>query len=78
MTVRETMDSLLQKNPSLIDCGEFKLDYRPYGFLQNPNKPEITSVYESKDDIDNEGSPLTKIMVYDNLKEFLQDFPPTY
>lgn len=78
MTVRQTMDNLLQNNPNLIDCGEFRLDYRPYGFLQDSTKPEITSVYESKDDIDNQGNPITKTMVYNNLKEFLEDFPPTY
>ncbi len=78
MTVKQKMNDLLQKNSNLINCGEFRLDNRPYGFLQDVTRPEITSIYESKDDIDDQGSPLTKVLVYDNLIEFLKVFPPSY
>lgn len=78
MTVREKMNDLLGGNPDLIDCGEFNLDFRPHGILQNLRNGNIVTVYKSKDDIDDNGNPITKVMTYENLKDFFDDFPPSY
>ena len=61
-----------------MDCGLFIIDGRDYGFLQNTKNSSIKVVYKSKDDIDDDGNPLTKEMEYKNLKEFLEDYNLTY
>lgn len=78
MTVRQTMNNILANNPILLDSGEFNLDHRPHGIIQNPSDPEILVVYESRDDIDDDGKPLTKVMPYKSLKDFFDDYPPSY
>lgn len=82
MTVREKMDILLEEanvnNIELLDCGIFNIDYRQKGFIQNFNDGKIIVVYESKDDIDNEGIPQIVVMPYDNLKELLGDYSLVY
>ncbi|WP_079241168.1 hypothetical protein [Chryseobacterium indologenes] len=82
MTVREKMDLILNDaeidNLQLLDCDIYNLDYRQQGIIQNIGTGQIIVVYESKDDIDNEGIPQIVKMEYQNLKEFLDDYPPTY
>lgn len=77
MTVREKMNEILQSG-NYIDCGVFHIDGREKGILQHTNNPTIKVIYKSKDDIDDNGKPLTKEMTYENLREFLEDYSLTY
>lgn len=78
MTVRQRMDQIKKSKPSLLDSGEYILDHRPYGILQDTNSSEITVVYESKDDLDENDKPVVKEMIYTDLKDFFVDHPPSY
>jgi hypothetical protein len=74
MTVREKMNQILQNNSDYIDCGEYHIDGRAHGFLQNTNNGNIKVVYKSKDDIDDDGNPTTQVLDYVNLKALLEDY----
>lgn len=74
MTVREKMNQILQNSTDYIDCGEYHIDGRTHGFLQNTSNGNIKVVNKSKDDIDDEGNPTTQVMDYENLKELLGDY----
>lgn len=78
MTVRQKMDSILQNDPDYKDCGEYQIDGRAHGVLQNTKNGKIKLVYKSKDDIDDDGNPITKEMEYENLKEMLEDYKLVY
>jgi hypothetical protein len=78
MTVRQKMDSILQNDPDYLDCGEYHIDGRAHGVLQNTKNGKIKVVYKSKDDIDDDGNPITKEMEYKNLKEMLEDYKLVY
>jgi hypothetical protein len=78
MTVRQKMNSILQNEPDYIDCGEYHIDGRTHGVLQNTKNGKIKVVYKSKDDIDSDGNPETKVMEYDNLREMLKDYKLDY
>lgn len=78
MTVRQKMDSILQNDPDYIDCGEYHIDGRAHGVLQNTKNGKIKVVYKSKDDIDDDGNPITKEMEYENLKKMLEDYKLVY
>ena len=78
MTVRQKMNSILQNEPGYIDCGEYHIDGRAHGVLQNTKNGKIKVVYKSKDDIDNDGNPETKVMEYENLGEMLKDYQLDY
>lgn len=77
MTVREKMNDILQSG-NYIDCGIFHIDGREKGFLQHTNNPTIKVIYKSKDDIDDNGQPLTIEMTYESLSELLDDYTLTY
>jgi hypothetical protein len=74
MTVRQKMNEILNNSNDYLDCGQFHIDGRDHGILQNKTNTQIRVVYKSKDDIDDDGHPLTKVMDYKNLKEFLDDY----
>lgn len=78
MTVRQRMDDILSNNPTLLDSGEFSIDYRHHSIIQNPTDPEIILVYESRDDIDDNDKPVTIVIRYESLKVFFNDYPPNY
>lgn len=78
MTVRQKMNEILQNSNDYLDCGQYHIDGRDHGILQNTKNTSIKVVYKSKDDIDDNGHPLTKEMDYQNLKEFLEDYNLTY
>lgn len=78
MTVREKMDDILNNNPNYQDSGEYRIDGRDHGILQNMNDGSIKIIYKSSDDIDDDGNPVTAEMDYRNLKELLSDFPLSY
>ncbi|RAR46645.1 hypothetical protein [Flavobacterium lacus] len=78
MTVRQKMDSILRNDPDYLDCGEYHIDGRAHGVLQNTKNGKIKVVYKSKDDIDDDGNPITKEMEYKNLKEMLEDYKLVY
>ena len=55
---------------------DYNLDGRHHGILQDVTNGKITTVYKSKDDIDQEtGEPLTKTCTYDNLQDFISAHP---
>lgn len=78
MTVRQKMNEILQNSNDYLDCGQYHIDGRDHGILQNTKNSSIKVVYKSKDDIDDNGHPLTKEMDYKNLKEFLEDYNLTF
>lgn len=73
MNVRDKMDELL-KGGDCLEVFEGMIDGRQHGILQTKSGMKIIVVYKSKDDIDDHDEPITKVMEYENLKDFLDDF----
>jgi len=73
MNIRDKMDELL-KGGNYLEVFEGMIDGRQHGILQTKSGMKIIVVYKSKDDIDDHGNPITKVMEYDNLKDLLGDF----
>lgn len=72
MTVRSKMDSLMNQNPNYRDLGIFRIDGRKHGYLEDSVTKEVKSVYESKDDIDDDDNPEIKVFDF-NFGDFLSD-----
>jgi hypothetical protein len=73
-TVTTKMRELLQGGQNLVNCGEFRIDRRAHGFIQNIANGEIMQVHESKDDIDDSGNPNIVVVHYNGLEDFIRDF----
>jgi hypothetical protein len=74
MTVRKKMDQIIQNDPDFKDCGIHHIDGRSHGVLQNMSNGKIKVIYESKDDIDDDGNPCIVESDYDSLKDLFEDY----
>ena len=63
-TVTAKMREILQGGQNLVDCGEYRIDRKQTGFIQNVMSGEIFQVAESQDKV--------VVLVYKNFEDFLQ------